>query len=183
MTLRTITVPVLFSGDAAADVVDRLFIPNVDADRPEIGTTARTQGAYQSSYRSPVLPSFLTVVDDPTLRAFEGKPLVGAYSVDDEGEPAEPVTLVEHGKLINYLLSREPVKDFPQSNGHGRASLGGPAHAHAGVLMVKATNALTTEQLRAKLVALARDQGRDVYEVETLGGVGVDAEGAVPSVA
>lgn len=162
--------PVLFSGDAAADVVDRLFVPNIDADRPEIGTTARTQGAYQSSFRSPVLPSFLTVVDDPTLRSFDGKPLVGSYSVDDEGEPAEPVTVVEHGKLINYLLSREPVKDFPQSNGHGRASLGGPAHAHAGVLMVKAANALTTEQLRAKLVALAKEQGRDVYEVETLGG-------------
>ena len=162
--------PVLFSGDAAADVVNQLFIPNIDAERPEMGTTARTQGAYQSSYRSPVLPPFLTVVDDPTLRDFEGKSLVGAYAVDDEGERAEPVTVVDRGKLVNYLVSREPVKDFPTSNGHGRATLGGPAHARAGVLIVKSTEPLTTEQLRAKLLALARDQGRDVYEVETLGG-------------
>ena len=54
--------------------------------------------------------------------------------------------------------------------GHGRATLGGPAHAHAGVLVVKTDQPLSTEQLRAKLLALAKDQGRDVYEVETLGG-------------
>lgn len=162
--------PVLFSGDAAADVVNRLLVPNIDAERPEMGTTARTQGAYQSSYRSPVLPPFLSVVDDPTLRNFEGKPLVGAYAVDDEGEPAQPVTVVDRGKLVSYLVSREPVKDFPQSNGHGRASLGGAAHAHAGVLVVKTSAPETLEQLRARLVALAKDQGRDVYEVETLGG-------------
>lgn len=162
--------PVLFSGDAAADVVNRLFVPNIEADRPEVGTLARTVGAYQSSYRSPVLPSFLSVVDNPTLRDFDGKALLGAYRVDDEGEPAEPVTLVDRGRLVSYLVSREPVKDFPQSNGHGRAPLGGPAQAHAGVLEVKAEHPLTTEQLRARLQELAREQGRDVYEVETLGG-------------
>ena len=45
--------PVLFSGDAAADVLNRLFVPNVEADRPEMGTTARTQGAYSSSSTIP----------------------------------------------------------------------------------------------------------------------------------
>jgi len=162
--------PVLFSGDAAADVIARLFTPNVEADRPDPGTTARTQGAYQSSLRSPVLPAFLSVVDDPTLRSFEGQMLLGAYKVDDEGWPAAPVTLVDRGKLVSYLLSREPVKDFPQSNGHGRAALGQAAHAHAGVVVVRATQPLTAEAMRQRLLALAREQGRDVYEVETLGG-------------
>ena len=162
--------PVLFSGDAAADVVDRLFLPNIEADRPEMGTLARTVGAYQSSLRSAVLPPFLNVVDDPTLRDFRGKGLLGAYAVDDEGEPAAPVTVVHHGKLVNYLLSREPVKDFPESNGHGRATLGGSAHPHAGVLVVKTDQPLSSDALRARLLALAKDQGRDVYEVETLGG-------------
>ena len=45
--------PVLFSGDAAADVFTRLFVPNVEADRPEMGTTARTTGAYTSSLQIP----------------------------------------------------------------------------------------------------------------------------------
>ena len=160
--------PVLFSGDAAADVITKLFVPNVEADRPDVGTTARTQGAYQSSFKSPVLPPFLSVEDDPTLRSFEGHDLLGAYRVDDEGVPAATVDIVDHGKLVNYLVGREPVKDFPQSNGHGRASLGQAAHSRAGVLLVKSTEVLTTEAMRARLLALAKEQGRDVYEVETL---------------
>lgn len=162
--------PVLFSGDAAADVVRNLFTPNVEANRPEIGTLARTVGAYQSSFRSPVLAPFLSVVDDPTLRTFDGEVLLGSYAVDDEGERAAPVTVVDHGKLVNYLLGREPVKDFPNSNGHGRAPLAGPVHPHAGVLVVKVDDPLTTDQLHSRLLALAKQQGRDVYEVQTLGG-------------
>lgn len=162
--------PVLFSGDASADVFNRLFVPSVEADRPEIGTSARTQGAYQSSYKTPILPTFLSVVDDPTMRTFDGHALLGAYKVDDEGVPVEPVDIVVHGKLMNYLVGRQPVKDFPESNGHGRAVLGQSAHSRAGVILIKSSEPLSAEALRAKLVALAKEQGRDVYFVETLGG-------------
>jgi len=161
--------PVLFSGDAAADVINKLFVPNVEADRPDIGTSARTQGVYQSSFKTPVLPPFLSVVDDPTMHSFEGRALVGAYKVDDEGVPAAPVNIIEHGKLMNYLVGREPVKDFPESNGHGRAALGQAAHSHAAVLVVKSAEPVSAEALHAKLIAYAKEQGRDVYEVETLG--------------
>ncbi len=162
--------PVLFSGDASADVFSNLFVPNIEADRPDIGTTARTQGAYQSSLRTPVLPSFLSVEDDPTLRSFQGKALLGAYTVDDEGVPVAPVTIVDHGKLLNFLLGREPVKDFPASNGHGRAALAQAAHSRAGVIEVTSSEPLTDAQMQAKLLALAKEQARDVYAVETLGG-------------
>jgi TldD protein len=116
-----------------------------------------------------VLPPFLSVVDDPTLRSFEGHALLGAYKVDDEGVPAEPVDIVEHGKLIKYLIGREPVKDFPDSNGHGRAALGQAAHSHAGVLFIKSAEPLSAQAMRMKLLTYAKQQGRDVYEVETLG--------------
>jgi TldD protein len=161
--------PVLFSGDAAADVFSRLFVPNVEADRPDIGTTARTQGAYQSSLRTPVLPAFLSVVDDPTRKSFDGQPLMGAYVVDDEGVPVEPVTVVDHGKLVNFLLGREPVKDFPASNGHGRAALGQAARSRSGVMEVTSSDPLSDAALQAKLLALAKAQQRAVYAVETLG--------------
>ena len=162
--------PVLFSGDAAADVINRLFVPNIEADRPEMGTTARTQGAYQSSLHSLVLPNYISVVDDPTLRTFGGQSLLGAYSVDDEGTPVSAVTLVKDGELINYDIGREPVKDFPASDGHGRAVPAQAAHSRAGVVIVKSTQNFTAEQLRAKLVALAKEKNKNVYEVETLGG-------------
>jgi len=162
--------PVLFSGDASAEVFNRLFVPSVEADRPDIGTSARMQGAYQSSYKTPILPTFLSVVDDPTLRSFEGHALLGAYKVDDEGVPVEPVDIVVHGKLMNYLVGRQPVKDFPESNGHGRAALGQSAHSRAGVIIIKSSEPLSAEALRARLLALAKEQGRDVYSVETLGG-------------
>jgi len=162
--------PVLFAGDAAADVVNRLFVPNIEADRPDMGTTARTQGAYASSLHSLVLPNYISVVDDPTQRAFEGQPLLGAYNVDDEGVAVAPVTLVKDGELINYDIGREPIKDFPASNGHGRAIPGQSAHSRAGVVIVKSTQNLTSDQMQAKLVALAKDKGKNVYEVETLGG-------------
>ncbi len=162
--------PVLFSGDAASDVINKLFVPNIEADRPEIGTTARTQGAFQSSFRSRVLPDFLSVVDDPGLRTFKGQSLLGSFAVDDEGVPAQSVTVVDKGKLENYLVGREPVKDFPMSNGHGRAAPGQPPHSRAGVLMVKSSAPVPAAELHAKLLAMAKEQGRDVYEVETLGG-------------
>ena len=162
--------PVLFSGDASTDVLNKLFVPNVEAERPEMGTTARTTGAYQSSYKARVLPEILNVVDDPLEKTFHGRQLVGAYAVDDEGIPAQSVTVVEKGKLVNYLTSRTPVRDFASSNGHGRAAPGQGAHAVAGVMIFKAVNPVPGAEMHTRLVALAKEQGRDVYEVETLGG-------------
>ncbi len=161
---------VLFSGDASADLLRRLFVPNVVADRPDVGTTARTQGAYTSSLHQKVLPFFMNVTDDPLLKKFDGDSLLGAYDIDDEGVAAEPVKIVEGGRLMNYLIGREPVKDFPASNGHGRASLGQAAGSQPGVTIFTSTEPLSEKALEAKLADLARKQGSDAYAVETLGG-------------
>ncbi len=162
--------PVLFSGDAVADVFSRLFVPNVEADRPEMGTTARTTGAYSSSYKSRVLPDMLSVTDDPLETKFDGKALLGAYAIDDEGVPAQSVDIVVHGKLENFLIGREPIKDFATSNGHGRAAPVQPAHSRSGVVLIKADQAVSKDELNKRLLAMAKEQGKDVYAVETLGG-------------
>jgi predicted Zn-dependent protease len=162
--------PVLFSGDAAADVLNHLFVPNVEADRPDPGTTARTRGAYTSSYKSKVLPEILDVADDPLETTFHGRTLMGAYTVDDEGVPAQKVQVVTKGKLENYLIGRTPVRDFPVSNGHGRAGLGQAAHSRAGVILFTPNAPTPAAEMHAKLLALAKEQGRPVYEVETMGG-------------
>lgn len=162
--------PVLFSGDAASDVMNRLFVPNIEADRPELGTTARTGGAYASSYKARVLPEFINVVDNPLQSTFAGRSLLGAYQVDDEGVPAQSVNVVENGKLENYLIGRTPIRDFPASNGHGRAAPGAPAHSRSGVLIFTANKPLSPAEMNQKLLGMAKDQKRDVYAVETMGG-------------
>jgi TldD protein len=162
--------PVLFSSDAAADVMNTLFIPNIQASRPEMGTTARTQGAYTSSLHARVLPEFLSATDDPLTTTFAGHTLLGAYSVDDEGVPAQAVDVVQDGKLESYLIGRTPIRDFPRSNGHGRAAGGQPPHSHAGVMIFKSKTPLSAGQMNARLLSMAKEQGRDVYQVETLGG-------------
>ena len=105
------------------------WLAAVTATRPRLGTEARTNGPFASSFHARVLPEFIDVVDDPGLKSYNGKGLVGAYDVDDEGVPAQAVKLVTAGRLENYLLGREPVRDFPQSNGHGRAGITGAAAA------------------------------------------------------
>jgi TldD protein len=162
--------PVLFSGDAAADVFTRLFVPNIEADRPEMGTSARTTGAFSSSYKSRVLPETINVTDNPLETKFNGKGLLGAYVIDDEGVPAQSVDVVVHGKLENFLIGREPIKEFSTSNGHGRAAPAQAPHSRTGVLLIKADQPLTKDELNKRLLTMAKEQGKDVYAVETLGG-------------
>jgi predicted Zn-dependent protease len=162
--------PVLFSADAASDTIHDLVASSVTAVRPDLGTEARTKGAFASSYHARVLPDFLDVIDDPALKTFEGKTLVGAYSIDDEGVPAQPVKLITDGRLEAYLIGREPIRDFPRSNGHARAALTGPARPVISVLNVKAHAGLSDAELNQKLLALAKDRGlKNVYYVETMG--------------
>jgi len=69
-----------------------------------------------------VLPNFMSVVDDPTLKVFQGKSLVGSYAVDSEGVKAKAVNCHRDGCWANYLIGRQPIRDFSTSNGHGRAA-------------------------------------------------------------
>ena len=163
--------PLLMSADAATDTLHSLLAAAVTATRPQLGTEARTNGPFASSYHARVLPDFMNVVDDPGLKAYEGKGLIGAYAVDDEGVPAQAVKLVEDGRLENYLVGRQPVRDFPRSNGHGRAGVTGPARPSIGVLKIGAENGLTDGELNQKFLELAKDRGlKSVYFVETMGG-------------
>jgi len=165
--------PLLFSADAAADTLRSLLGSAVTATRPALGTEARTNGPFASSYHARVLPDFMNVVDDPSLKTFNGKDILGAYDVDDEGIPAQAVKLIDDGRLDNYLIGRQPVRDFPQSNGHGRAGITGPPRPMIGVLKITTDNGLSIEELNQKLLELAKDRGlQSVYFVQTMGGEG-----------
>ena len=163
--------PVLFSNDAATDVFTGLVGNNVLGIRPKPGESARTIGEFSSSYKSRVLPEFLSVVDDPTMKSFRGKSLIGNYEIDEEGVRAQVVPLIKDGMLVDYLLSRMPIRDFPVSNGHGRAAPGQPPLASIGNLIVEPKQPLSTEELKKKLIGMCKQENKPYgYYVETLSG-------------
>jgi PmbA/TldA metallopeptidase C-terminal domain len=152
--------PVLIEPDAANDVVADLIGKNVLGHRPRPGTDARTTGEYASSYKSRILPEFVSVTDDPTQTVFKGHSLLGSYAYDDEGVKAEPVHVVENGILTHYLLGREPIRDFSSSNGHSRATPARSPRASLGNLFLIGSQTFSRAELKQKMLDLCRQQGK-----------------------
>jgi TldD protein len=86
--------------------------------------------------------------------------LLGYYPFDDEGVPSEDVSLVDHGVLKTFLMSRSPLVNIPHSNGHGRRQLGYAPVARQGNLIVTSARTMTNAELRQKLIDLIKQQGR-----------------------
>jgi predicted Zn-dependent protease len=119
-----------------------------------------------------VIPTFLTVTDDPTQAKSGDTWLAGYYQFDQEGVPARKVVLIQNGILRNYLMSRTPIKGFDHSNGHGRSDGDTDPMARMGNLIVTSTNSLAPDALKQKLLELVKAQGKPFGLIirETLGG-------------
>jgi len=163
--------PVLFSADASTRVFADLIGDNVLGYKPELGKNARTTGAFAASYKSRVLPDFISVVSDPTISTYAGGSLLGHYEFDDEGVRAQKVSLIEKGVLVNYLMGREPIRDFPRSNGHARAQIpNGKPQPHNSNLIVISFEPTPKQEMTKKLMELCRQRDLEYcYRVETLG--------------
>ncbi len=111
-----------------------------------------------------ILPRGLDVFDDPTMRCPQtGAPYFGSFTVDDEGVPAERVTLVRDGVLEGFLQSRAPIPSSKTSNGHARHDGVRFPMARMGNLVIAPSEEVppaTQEALRAQLFSLTRAAGR-----------------------
>ena len=162
--------PVIFSPDAADDIMAGLVGGNILGRKPQLGRPNRTTGAFATSYKIRVLPKFVSVLDDPTLKEFAGKKIAGNYDVDSEGTAAQVVTVVNDGMLENYLMGRQPIRDFSTSNGHGRASPGTAAFPSVGTLIFKSSEAEPAAELTKKQQEMVSEQSKPYgYRVDTLG--------------
>lgn len=104
------------------------------------------------------------------MKDFQGHSLVGSYEVDSDGVRAAPVTVIDQGILVNYLMGRQPIRDFPASNGHGRAAPGVFPQPGLGNLLVRASQTATPEELKKRMLEIVREQDKPYgYFVETLG--------------
>jgi predicted Zn-dependent protease len=149
--------PALLTGRAAAVFFHEVFGHRAEGHRQKDVTEGQT---FSKKVGEEILPSFLSIVDDTTMKKLGGEDLLGYYQFDDEGVPAQRVTLVDHGVLKNFEMSRSPLVGFPHSNGHGRRQLGAVPVSRQGNLIVQSSKTMTNAQLRAKLIELIKAQGK-----------------------
>jgi predicted Zn-dependent protease len=149
--------PALLTGRAAAVFFHEVFGHRAEGFRQKDINEGQT---FTSKVGEKILPDFISIKDDPTEALFGGQMLLGNYLYDDEGVPAENVSLVDHGVLKTFLMSRSPLINITHSNGHGRRQLGFVPVARQGNLIVSSSLAVTNEELRRKLLELVKQQGK-----------------------
>lgn len=149
--------PAILSGRAAAVFFHEVLGHRLEGQRQRGDEEGET---FTKLLGKAILPSFLSVVDDPTLTNYDGYPLSGHYLFDDEGQSAQRVQLVQDGVLQTFLMSRLPVAGFSESNGHGRAQTGKMPTGRQGNLIVTSTKTVSDAKLRQMLKAEARKQGK-----------------------
>jgi TldD protein len=149
--------PALLSGRAAAVFFHEVLGHRLEGHRQRDETEGQT---FTKKVNQKVLPTFLSVTDDPTLKELNGVRLAGTYDYDDEGVPAARVVAVENGILKNFLMSRMPITNFSHSNGHGRRQPGLMPTGRQGNLIVTSTNTVKDTELRGKFVEEIKKQGK-----------------------
>ncbi len=147
--------PAIFTGGASAQLFIQLLAPELEnsgdspIDLPGVGSSG-----FADRIGRRVLPSFISVVDDPTMTKFGDMKLAGKYEVDDEGVEAKPLTLIENGILRTLLATRNPSKKIRNSNGRARG-----AGADMSNLIVSSKNGKTFAELKAQMIAECKEQG------------------------
>ena len=149
--------PALLTGRAAAVFFHEVFGHRAEGHRQKDISEGQT---FAKKVGEPILPDFLSIVDDPTEKKEGHEDLLGYYRFDDEGVSSHEVILVDHGVLKNFEMSRSPLADFPHSNGHGRRQLGATPVSRQGNLIVKSNKTVTNAQLRTKLIELVKAQNK-----------------------
>jgi hypothetical protein len=157
--------PVLAEGDAAAQLFEWVFVPNLIGSRQPImdsqmgmvmGRNAPQENPFLDKVGAKVLPDFLSVTDNATLADYKGVPLAGWCKVDEDGVPTREMKLVENGILKTLLTTRDPVRGFDHSSGSRHAGQAAPSN-----LFVTAENGLSEADLRARFLAMVKERNKE----------------------
>jgi predicted Zn-dependent protease len=149
--------PAILSGRAAAVFFHEVLGHRLEGQRQRGDEEGQT---FTKEVGKEVLPTFLSVADDPTVTTFGKTWLSGSYEYDDEGQKARRVGLIDDGVLKTFLMSRLPIASFASSNGHGRAQTGRMPTGRQGNLIVTSTKSVPETELRKQLIEEAKKQGK-----------------------
>jgi predicted Zn-dependent protease len=131
--------PAILSGRASAVFFHEVLGHRLEGQRQRGDEEGQT---FTKEIGKDILPSFLSVADDPTRTTFDKTWLSGSYTYDDEGQKAQRVELIQDGVLKTFLMSRLPIASFSESNGHGRAQTGRMPTGRQGNLIVTSTKSI-----------------------------------------
>jgi predicted Zn-dependent protease len=151
------TGPAILSGRASGVFFHEIFGHRLEGQRQRNENEGQT---FTKKVNQPVLPEFISVFDDPTAQRAAGIDLNGHYAFDDDGVPAQRVTVVDKGILKNFLLSRIPVAGFERSNGHGRKAPGYRTVGRQANLIVQSSGGVPEARLRQMLIEEAKKQDK-----------------------
>jgi len=157
--------PVLFEGQAGPQILAELLGTNLALPRKPLGEPGRpipfVSSELEGRLGARILPEYLDVIDDPSETTWNGRPLAGHFLVDEEGVIPRPVTLVEKGKLKNFLLTRQPVKGFQESNGRARipGNFGARTAAFSN-LFVRSSESVKGPELKKKLIEMIQQRSK-----------------------
>jgi TldD protein len=164
------TGPVLFESRAAAALLAQVLGPSLSGARPPVSFQpvveqlmsslgARSDWSGKMDVR--VLPSTVTLIDDPSAKDYKGTPLIGGYTTDQEGVPAEKVTIVADGKLQTLLMSRRPGQDSLKSNGHGRSFFLADPRPTMSNLFFTSSETVSKDDMKKKFVDACKGEKLD----------------------
>jgi predicted Zn-dependent protease len=149
--------PAVFSGRASGVFFHEIFGHRIEGHRQKDESEGQT---FTKSVGEKILPDFLSVTFDPTLKRLGDVDLNGWYEYDDEGVLGKPVKAVENGVLKSFLMSRSPIEGFDHSNGHGRRQPGLEVVSRQSNLLVTSTRTVSNQKLREMLIDEIRKQNK-----------------------
>jgi predicted Zn-dependent protease len=149
--------PAILSGRASGVFFHEIFGHRIEGHRQKDESEGQT---FTKSVGEKILPDFLSVTFDPTIKSIGGIDLNGTYEYDDEGVKGQPVKAVVNGVLKSFLMSRSPIDGFDHSNGHGRRQPGLEVVSRQSNLIVSSTHAVSDAQLRQMLIDEIKRQNK-----------------------
>ena len=93
--------PAILSPAAAGVFFHEIFGHRIEGHRLESLDDGQT---FKDKVGSEVLPEDFQVYSDPTLWKWQGQDLIGAYKFDDQGIPAQPVTVADVIRLLTAQI-------------------------------------------------------------------------------
>lgn len=149
--------PAILQGVAAAVFMHEVLGHRLEGHRQKDEKESQT---FRGMVGKSVMADFVSVIFDPTIKSYKGIVLSGAYPYDEEGTMSRRVVAVENGILKSFLMSRSPIENFPESNGHGRAAAGMPVVSRQSNLIVESSRTVPRAKLRELLVEECRKRDK-----------------------